>query len=238
MIEDEGMANDPGRYADETVLSPDEKSEERDAPAAKAPSRSGYAGDAAARGVVLHKALERLDYAKARAMCTGPDADIEGWIASYLDGLVSGGFLTPEQRASASAGDLARFVSSDICARVAASPRVRRETPFNYRMTMDGEQVIVQGVIDLFFEEGDGLVLVDFKSGGARLDATERAEHAIATYGAQMSLYRDALEGITGKRVVESLLYLTAYGQTVSVPREVVFLQGEATGCPVKSCCD
>ncbi|MDR1292812.1 MAG: helicase-exonuclease AddAB subunit AddA [Clostridiales Family XIII bacterium] len=211
---------------------------------AEAPQRPLGVTDAAARGVALHKALERLDYAAARARCSGVDADrrsaggvpgavgLSGgessdtgatdatrWFDAYLDGLVSGGFLTPEQRASASAGDLTRFASSDICARAAASPRVRRETPFNYRMDMDGERITVQGVIDLFFEEGDGLVLVDFKSGGACRNADERASHALETYGEQMRLYRNALEAITGKCVKEALLYLTAYGQTVTVPR-------------------
>jgi ATP-dependent helicase/nuclease subunit A len=187
---------------------------------AKAPRRPLDLGDAAARGVALHKALERLDYVAAHARCSGADANnAVDWFDAYLDSLVSGGFLTPEQRASVGAGDLIRFASSDICARAAASSRVRRETPFNYRMDMDGERITVQGVIDLFFEEGDGLVLVDFKSGGARRDANERAKHAIETYGEQMRLYRDALEAITGKRVNEALLYLTAYGQTVSVPR-------------------
>jgi ATP-dependent helicase/nuclease subunit A len=183
----------------------------------KAPRRSLDSLGAAARGVALHKALERLDYAAAHARCTGAGS-AAGWFDAYLDSLASGGFLTPEQRASVGSDDLRRFASSDICARAAASPRARRETPFNYRMDMDGEQITVQGVIDLFFEEGDGLILVDFKSGGARRNADERAKHAIETYGEQMRLYREALEAITGKRVKEALLYLTAYGQTVSVP--------------------
>jgi ATP-dependent helicase/nuclease subunit A len=187
------------------------------------------AAGAAERGVALHKALEKLDYAEARAHCSGrgspadtrhPEAEGSGdaaWFDAYLDNLARGGFLSPEQRASLSAGDLMRFASSDICARAAASPRVRRETPFNYRMMMEGERVIVQGVIDLFFEEGDDLVLVDFKSGGARAEPDERARRAAETYGEQIRLYRAALEDITGKRVKESLLYLTSYDQTVKV---------------------
>jgi ATP-dependent helicase/nuclease subunit A len=163
--------------------------------------------------VALHKALERLDYAEARVR------NSRRWFDAYLDGLASEGFLTQEQREGARADDLMSFASSDICARAAASPRVRRETPFNYRMEMDGEQVIVQGVIDLFFEEGDGLVLVDFKSGGARKDAAARAEYTLEAYGEQMRLYREALEAITGKPVREALLYLTSHGQEVPVPR-------------------
>jgi ATP-dependent helicase/nuclease subunit A len=169
---------------------------------------------AAERGIALHKALEKLDYAEARARRTDADGGAAGF-GAYLDGLVAKGFLTPEQRASIDARALTDFADSDICARAATSPRARRETPFNYRVTMDGERVIVQGVIDLFFEEGDDLVLVDFKSGGPRGELEARAKYAIELYGEQLRLYREALEKITGKRVKESLLYLTSYGQTV-----------------------
>jgi ATP-dependent helicase/nuclease subunit A len=86
-------------------------------------------------------------------------------------------------------------------------------------MEMDGEQVIVQGVIDLFFEEGDDLTLVDFKSGGARMTPEARARRAVEAYDEQMRIYRAALEAITGKRVKDALLYLTTSGQVVSMPR-------------------
>jgi ATP-dependent helicase/nuclease subunit A len=225
MAEDEGVTfvvdESPGDMMEDIASTPDEnKSSIADEVEAKALRRPVDVSEAAARGVALHKALERLDYVAAHARCSGADASgVTDWFDAYLDNLVSGGFLTPEQRAFVSAGDLTRFASSDICARAAASPRVRRETPFNYRMDMDGERITVQGVIDLFFEEGDGLVLVDFKSGGARRNADDRAKHALETYGEQIRLYRDALEAITGKRVNEALLYLTAYGQTVAVPK-------------------
>ncbi|MDR2163112.1 MAG: helicase-exonuclease AddAB subunit AddA [Clostridiales Family XIII bacterium] len=185
---------------------------------------------AAERGSALHKAIERLDYVAACTHCVGADDESDGegavadgepgsaaWFEAYLDGLADDGFLTPEQRASVGAGDLMAFASSDICTRAAASPRVRREIPFNYHMDMDGEQVIVQGIIDLFFEEGDGLVLVDFKSGGARGKPEDRARYALDKYGEQMRLYRAALGSITGKRVREALFYLTDSGQIVSM---------------------
>jgi ATP-dependent helicase/nuclease subunit A len=205
------------------------------------------AAAAAERGVALHKALEKLDFAEARAHCSGMASATDSrypagtsnqhrpgdekfalaeekgggaWFDAYLDGLVNGGFLTQQQRASVNADDLMRFASSDICARAAASPRARRETPFNYRMMREGERVIVQGVIDLFFEEGNDLVLVDFKSGGAHAGPDEQARRAAETYGEQIRLYRAALEEITGKRVKESLLYLTSYGRTVVIPRQ------------------
>jgi ATP-dependent helicase/nuclease subunit A len=89
---------------------------------------------------------------------------------------------------------------------------------------MRGETIIIQGVIDCFFEEGDGLVLIDFKSGGvlsARDPETVRAR-ALENYGEQMRLYRSALEAITGKPVREAVLYLTALGAAVSVaPQQV-----------------
>ncbi|MDR0596226.1 MAG: helicase-exonuclease AddAB subunit AddA [Clostridiales Family XIII bacterium] len=218
------------------------------APQAPRANASGSRTDAAMRGTALHKALEKLDFAAARA-----NADNAAWFESYLDRLAGAGFLTAEQRALTGALDLMSFAASDICARAAAAsdaqaqppaqaaaeapqpqqppkahstsgngtptaPRhigVRRETPFNYRMEMDGESIIVQGIIDLFFEEGGELVLVDFKSGGGAGSAEARAKRAREAYGEQLRLYREALEAITGKKVKETLMYLTSTGESV-----------------------
>jgi ATP-dependent exoDNAse (exonuclease V) beta subunit len=73
--------------------------------------------------------------------------------------------------------ELERFFESDFYGMLSRASRVHRETRFHLflpaeRFTQDaafaeqlrGEELAVQGVIDLFFEEADGLVLVDFKS--------------------------------------------------------------------------
>ena len=65
-------------------------------------------------------------------------------------------------------------------------------------------EVLLQGVIDLFFEEPDGIVLVDFKSD--RVTAATRAARA-EEYEGQLSAYAEALTRITGKPVKEKRLF-------------------------------
>ena len=68
----------------------------------------------------------------------------------------------------------------------------------------DEEPVIVQGIIDMYFTEGDKLILVDYKSdyvakGGGGILA-ER-------YSKQLEYYGRALEAATGKKPDETYIY-------------------------------
>ena len=62
--------------------------------------------------------------------------------------------------------------------------------------------VLVQGIIDLYFEEDDGLVLLDYKT-----DAVKEAKQLLDRYQTQMDLYARALAAATGKPVKEKLIY-------------------------------
>ena len=70
--------------------------------------------------------------------------------------------------------------------------------------------IIVQGIIDCYFEEGGQLVLVDYKTSQTR-DKSKLA----ARYKLQIDLYRQALEAATGKPVKEAYLYLTNTGTII-----------------------
>ena len=98
-----------------------------------------------------------------------------------------------------------------------------REMPFVTGMKADrlkdswdpGETVLVQGIIDAYFFEEDGIVLVDYKTDRA-LEGDE--ESLVRRYQTQFDLYREALESLTGKRVKESFLYSLSLGRAVPVP--------------------
>jgi RecB family exonuclease len=86
----------------------------------------------------------------------------------------------------------ARFWDSDLGARAARAERIEREFDF----LMDLDDVVLQGQIDLWFEEGGQLVLVDCKTDDIAADAAaERAE----AYGIQLRLYALALERVAGR---------------------------------------
>ena len=65
---------------------------------------------------------------------------------------------------------------------------------------------IVQGVIDCYFEDEQGLVLIDYKNSWAKDEAAEQV--LIERYEGQIRLYAEALEAVLGRPVSEAWLYL------------------------------
>ena len=76
------------------------------------------------------------------------------------------------------------------------------------------EPVLIQGIIDAWFEEEDGLVLVDYKT-----DRVREGEESVLLdrYRVQLIYYARALEQITGKKVKESVIYSLTLQKPISV---------------------
>ena len=75
----------------------------------------------------------------------------------------------------------------------------------NVQEPKEEDLTLIQGIIDAFWEEEDGIVLLDYKT-----DRVETAQELVDRYEAQMRLYAEALERIyaqKGVRVKEMLLY-------------------------------
>ena len=156
-------------------------------------------------GTFTHKVLEKMDFAQAAA-------EGELYMSSLMDSLVSGEFLTAEEAAAVDTARLTDFARSPLGTRIAASPAVYREKPFNLIFNIDGTDTMVQGIIDCFFEEDGQLVLVDYKTTHTRDEAQLKERYAL-----QMDIYRRALETITGKKVKEANLYLTDTGEAIKM---------------------
>ena len=76
------------------------------------------------------------------------------------------------------------------------------------------EEVLIQGIIDCYFKEGEDLVLVDYKTGHV---FGGNVEVIIDRYRIQMELYKEALEKITKKKVKESYIYLFDIDKEVQI---------------------
>lgn len=74
------------------------------------------------------------------------------------------------------------------------------------------ELVLIQGIIDVYFYEGDEVVVVDYKT-----DRVSQEEELRERYRMQLSYYERALEMVTGKKVKERLLYSFALGKEVEI---------------------
>lgn len=75
-----------------------------------------------------------------------------------------------------------------------------------------GDFVMVQGIIDLYFEEEDGLILLDYKT-----DQIKEEETLKNRYRVQLDYYQKALEKLTGKPVKERYLYGFALNRLIPI---------------------
>ena len=128
---------------------------------------------------------------------------------------------------------LTRFFASDFYERLRRARRVWREQRFqlllpaenftqneDYARELSGEVLLVQGVIDLFFEAEDGkLILCDYKTDALtreeRRDPSQAAKKLIARHERQLSYYAQALEQLCGRRPDEVLIYSLPLGDTI-----------------------
>lgn len=168
---------------------------------------------AAMIGTATHKVMQFADFA---ALCTDPEAE-------FLR-LVERGFLSEEEMALCEKEKVIGFIRSPLYAKLASSPRVCREKRFNVFLPAkavlqkEGE-VLVQGVIDAWFENPGGTItLLDFKTD--RVKEAGGEEILLSRHGEQMRLYKMAVEAITKKKVSEMLLYSFSLGREIEVPQE------------------
>ena len=102
---------------------------------------------------------------------------------------------------------------SKIWRRAMAAEERHMEAPFAVNVgSGPGRSDVIEGVIDLVFREGDQWVVADYKTDRDAPGFTARA----AKYRAQVNLYADCWERLTGERVAERVLVFTAQERTES----------------------
>lgn len=158
----------------------------------------------AARGTAYHRFFQYLDYGAC---------DDDEQIREQLDRFLQQKKLRSEEVKSIRIWDVQQFVRSELGIRMKRAFKqgsLYREQPFVIEIPaseadpgwVQEEQILVQGMIDAYFEEEDGLVLVDYKT-----DWIRKKEELIEKYGRQLKYYAMALERLTGKKVKERILY-------------------------------
>lgn len=153
----------------------------------------------AEKGTAVHKVMERIDFKKAAK-------EGEAYILRRIEELEGKGVLTEEEKRAADPQSVVAFFKSGIGKRAAEALSLDREREFIMEKEIDGQKTIVQGIIDCFFEEEDGMILIDYKN--SRVNSREKEEEIKRRYEGQIALYREALEASTGKKVKEAYLYL------------------------------
>lgn len=171
----------------------------------------------AGRGTMYHSIMQYIDLENTRD---------RGDVLNQIEELVAKGILGAEALGNniIRIDSILRFCESDIAYRMrkaAKSGGLYREQPFVmgvpaemiYPESGSSETIIVQGIIDVFFEEDGEIVLLDYKTDSLPYGGGEKLAER---YNAQMGCYAMAVEKATGKHVKEAVFYSFSLGKTVN----------------------
>ena len=163
------------------------------------------APNAARRGTLLHTVLEYVDF----------EQDVtETALDARVADLLRRGFIREDELPFIDRPAILAFMQSEVASRIRRSDDVRREVrftsserPHDINPEWDetiASRIVVHGVIDLMFREGDAFVLVDYKTDRF---APEALDAVVDRYRPQLQLYRNAIQKFSGQPVSESILY-------------------------------
>ena len=166
----------------------------------------------AIRGTAYHKAFEQLPFGDIESL-----SDVE----EYLMRLVEEEQLTKEAAELIEPMDILDFAKCGLSGRMAAAAKkglLYKEQPFLLGVSASSidasypgsETILVQGIIDAYFEENGGLIILDYKT-----DRIKKEEELKERYSLQLDYYGKALYQITGKSISEKLIYSVALKKVI-----------------------
>ncbi len=164
----------------------------------------------AERGTATHLVMQHLPLKE--------DTDV----GAVVEDLAARRFLTREQAEAVDQAAFRRFLASPLASELQKADRVEREFRFSLLMPGEkyfpeldgGEEVLLQGVVDLFAVRDGGVTVVDFKTDYVTEDTLPEK---IAHYRPQLEAYSAALERILELPVKHRILYFFCAGQAVEV---------------------
>lgn len=188
----------------------------------------------ALRGTAYHRIFELIDYIslwgindKERMMeeikaqlknikeeCLAPEEYFDVIDIDKIYGLVSSS-IGKRMMAAAKEGRLYRekqFVMGIPADMVKAESALEKSNADFMVEYSSKERVLVQGIVDVYFEEDNELVIVDYKT-----DSVSNINDLKARYEAQLEYYSRALEQITGMRVKERILYSVKFNRELGI---------------------
>ena len=167
----------------------------------------GKKPEANEKGTAMHLFMQFCDFEKC---------EIEGACAQ-AEYLCSNGFISNEQKEMLDIAKLDEFFCSEFYFKIKNSPKIYREQRFNLEIDafldndeklyeISQKQILVQGVIDLFFKNQDGTYcVVDFKTD--RVFGEYAEQTLIDRHAQQLKYYCRAVEEMTDGRVREAYIY-------------------------------
>ena len=165
-----------------------------------------------AYGSAIHAVMQYIRYEN----CDSADA-----VRMEVQRLVSKRFITEEQGNLVNCEKIARFFDTEIGKKLRGGTPYIREFKFSilddgssYGEGLEGEEVLLQGVVDCALLEEDGITLLDFKTDFVTEDTLDAL---VERYRPQVETYAHALSRIYRKNVKEAYLYFFHLDRFVEV---------------------
>lgn len=182
--------------------------------------------DAASKGTWVHKMMELL-----------PNAEVttKEQVLIALEEMWETGRLPEETKSFITVDKVYAFVTSNLGKRMheaAKQGNLYKEKQFVVGVPVErltGQEavleesvsdqskstpIVVQGIIDAYFKEGDKLILLDYKTDHVKKG---QEELLVKRYRTQLRYYKDTLEQLTGLKVAESYIYSFALGKEIAI---------------------
>lgn len=167
----------------------------------------------AEKGIATHLALQYMDL---RA-----DMTLQA-VESELERLKAEKFLSDRQAEAVDCTAIVQLLSSPLGRRIGNADAVHREFRFSLLCPAEdvfgkaeGENILLQGVVDCCIEEGGKLVIIDYKTDVIHTE--EQLLQRSREYSGQVSAYAAALARIFRMEVKETVLYFLSMGRAVSL---------------------
>ena len=166
----------------------------------------------AEKGTAVHKAMQYLDFEASKI-------NLEGELNRLYENL----YLTEQELNIIDRESILRFINSPLCNRILASNFVKREMKFITEFpateldnSLDSrfldEMIIVQGAVDLVFEEDGELIIVDFKT-----DRNKDELELTSAYSEQLEIYAKACSKILNKPTKELIIYSFSLNKEIKI---------------------
>ena len=175
---------------------------------------SFFSGEAGGKtyGNAIHKAMQYLPFER----CADEDS-----IREEVQKLVERRLLTAEEGGMVNCGKIAAFFQTGLGQKLLGGVSCIREFKFSildsaehYGDSLEGEWVLLQGVVDCALLEEDGITVIDFKTDAVTEDTLAAAAQR---YRGQIMTYCDALSRIYEMPVKERYLYFFRLNRFVAI---------------------
>ena len=161
------------------------------------------------RGTAFHKVMEVFPF-ESLDIKEKVTAEL---VMEIMNEQVECGKLPEEYVPLVSVKKVMNFLNTNLAKRMvvaAKEGKLYKEQPFVYGIKAnrlnkefpDTETVLIQGIIDVYFEEDDAVVLMDYKT-----DKIESEESLIGRYQIQLDYYAEVLEKLLSKPVKDIVIY-------------------------------